>query len=315
MNELALFAGGGGGILASRLLGFHTVGAVELEPSAREMLLARQRDGFLPSFPVWDGVRSFDGKPWRGAVDVISGGFPCQDISVAGKGAGIEGERSGLWREMFRIVCEVRPRFVYVENSPMLVSRGLSVVLGDLAGAGYDACWCVLGADDVGAPHVRKRLWLLAHDTHADSLQCAEQGREYQGAEGAHGGGADGLDAGREVADADGAGWYAQQYEAGESGEALGAPPEQQSGGAGSGADATAHTHLPGCEEQRGRCSAEEEYPAAECGLWWGAEPGMGRVADGVAHRVDRLRALGNGQVPLVAAVAFKVLRKRLIGG
>lgn len=240
MNELALFAGGGGGILASRLLGFHTVGAVEIEPSAREMLLARQRDGFLPAFPVWDDVRSFDGKPWRGCVDVISGGFPCQDISVAGKGAGIEGERSGLWREMFRIVCEVRPRFVFVENSPMLVSRGLSVVLGDLAGAGYDACWCVLGADDVGAPHVRKRLWLLAHDSHA---------------------------------------------------------------------------HLPGCEEQRGSCSAEEEYPAAECGLWWGAEPALGRVADGVAHRVDRLRALGNGQVPLVAAVAFKVLRKRLIGG
>ena len=313
MNELALFAGGGGGILASRLLGFHTVGAVEIEPSAREMLLARQRDGFLPAFPVWDDVRSFDGRPWRGVVDVISGGFPCQDISVAGKGAGIEGERSGLWREMFRIVCEVRPRFVFVENSPMLVSRGLSVVLGDLAGAGYDACWCVLGADDVGAPHVRKRLWLLAHDTHADSLQCAEQGREYQGAEGAHGGGSHGLDAGREVENAASNRLEAYGVQRGGSRTPASERAAAEFGGAGAGA--VPHAHLPGREEQRGSCSAEEEYPAAECGLWWGAEPALGRVADGVAHRVDRLRALGNGQVPLVAAVAFKVLRKRLIGG
>ncbi|MGQ9984709.1 DNA cytosine methyltransferase, partial [Pseudomonas aeruginosa] len=81
---------------------------------------------------MWDDVRTFDGRPWRGLVDVVSGGFPCQDISAAGNGAGIYGERSGLWREMARIVGEVRPRFVFVENSPLLVRRGLAVVLGDL---------------------------------------------------------------------------------------------------------------------------------------------------------------------------------------
>ncbi|WP_033990214.1 DNA cytosine methyltransferase, partial [Pseudomonas aeruginosa] len=125
MNELALFAGAGGGILGGHLLGWRTVCAVEFEPYAASVLAARQNDGLLPPFPIWDDVRTFDGRPWRGLVDVVSGGFPCQDISAAGNGAGINGERSGLWREMARIVGEVRPRFVFVENSPLLVRRGL----------------------------------------------------------------------------------------------------------------------------------------------------------------------------------------------
>ena len=162
MNELALFAGAGGGILGGKLLGWRTVCAVEWEPYPASVLCARQNDGFLPPFPIWDDVQTFDGKPWRGIVDVVSGGFPCQDISAAGKGAGIDGERSGMWREMARIICEVEPRFVFVENSPMLTSRGLGTVLGDLASMGFDARWGVLGADAVGLPHRRERIWLLA---------------------------------------------------------------------------------------------------------------------------------------------------------
>jgi len=99
-RELALFAGAGGGILGGRLLGWRTVCAVEWEPYAASVLVARQNDGILPPFPIWDDIRTFDGKPWRGIVDVVSGGFPCQDISAAGRGAGIEGTRSGMWREM-----------------------------------------------------------------------------------------------------------------------------------------------------------------------------------------------------------------------
>lgn len=163
MNELALFAGAGGGILGGHLLGWRTVCAVEFASYPRRVLLARQRDGFLPHFPIWDDVRTFDGKPWRGRVDVISGGFPCTDISAAGKGAGIDGENSGLWREMARIIGEVRPRYVLVENSPMLTSRGLGRVLGDLAEMGIDADWGVLGADDAGAPHRRDRIWILGY--------------------------------------------------------------------------------------------------------------------------------------------------------
>jgi DNA (cytosine-5)-methyltransferase 1 len=162
MNELALFAGAGGGILGGKLLGWRTVCAVEWEQYPACVLAARQNDGLLESFPIWDDVQTFDGTSWRGIVDVISGGFPCQDISAAGKGAGIDGERSGMWREMARIICEVRPKFVFVENSPMLTHRGLGTVLGDLANMGFDAEWGVLGASDIGAKHHRKRIWIVA---------------------------------------------------------------------------------------------------------------------------------------------------------
>ena len=163
MNELALFAGAGGGILGGHLLGWRTVCAVEWDAYAASVLVQRQNDGCLPPFPIWDDVQTFDGRPWRGRVDVISGGFPCQDISAAGKGAGIDGERSSMWGQMARIVGEVRPRFVFVENSPMLVGRGLARVLGDLASLGYDAKWGVLGAHHVAAPHKRDRIWIVGN--------------------------------------------------------------------------------------------------------------------------------------------------------
>ena len=163
LHELALFAGAGGGILGGHLLGWNTVCAVEIDEYARKVLLARQRDGCLPRFPIWDDVQTFDGRPWRGRIDIISGGFPCQDISAAGRGAGITGERSGLWSHMARIVGEVRPQYVFVENSPLLVSRGLDVVLADLAALGYDARWGVVGAHHAGAPHRRDRCWVVAY--------------------------------------------------------------------------------------------------------------------------------------------------------
>jgi len=166
MNELALFAGAGGGILGSHLLGWRTVCAVEIEPFAAGILCARQNDGILPPFPVWGDVRTFDGNPWRGRIGVVSGGFPCQDISPAGKGVGIHGEKSGLWVEFARIIREVEPAYAFVENSPYLASRGLDKVLGDLHEMGFHAEWCVLGADAVGAPHRRERIWVLAAHPH-----------------------------------------------------------------------------------------------------------------------------------------------------
>jgi len=164
LRELALFAGAGGGILGGHLLGWRTVCAVEIEDYPRRVLLARQRDGILPRFPIWDDIKTFDGGPWRGRVDVVSGGFPCQDISAAGEGAGLDGSRSGLWAEMARIICQVQPRFVLVENSPMLTIRGLGRVLGDLASLGYDARWGVLGARSCGGPVERERIWIACSD-------------------------------------------------------------------------------------------------------------------------------------------------------
>lgn len=174
MNELALFAGAGGGLLGGHLLGWRTMCAVEWDAYAASILVARQNDGCLPSFPIWDDVQTFDGRPWRGIVDVISGGFPCQDISSAGRGAGIDGERSGMWRHMARIIREVRPKFVFVENSPLLVSRGLNRVLGDLAKMGFNAKWGVLGAGHIGGPHQRNRIWIVAIHSDCQRLQASK---------------------------------------------------------------------------------------------------------------------------------------------
>ncbi|PHJ69743.1 DNA methyltransferase, partial [Nostoc linckia z4] len=164
MYELALFSGAGGGILASKMLGIQTVCAIEIEEYPRGVLMQRQNDGILPAFPIWDNVETFlsdnpecadfikDLKLVRDNL-IISGGFPCQDISSAGKGAGINGENSGLWREYARMVCEIRPALVFVENSPLLTSRGLGTVLKDFSEMGYNAIWGVLGASDIGANH------------------------------------------------------------------------------------------------------------------------------------------------------------------
>jgi len=172
MNELALFAGGGGSILAAELLGWRTVCAVELDAGARQIIIDRQRDGSIRPFPIWDDVSTFDGKSWAGSVDVVTGGFPCQDISQCGAGKGIDGERSGLWKQMARIICEVRPKGVVVENSPMLTTRGLGTVLGDLARMGFDARWGVFRASTIGAAHHRARLFLVAnaHGTKLEGL-------------------------------------------------------------------------------------------------------------------------------------------------
>ncbi|EPJ7991112.1 DNA cytosine methyltransferase [Pseudomonas aeruginosa] len=273
MNELALFAGAGGGILGGHLLGWRTVCAVEFEPYAASVLVARQNDGILPPFPIWDDVRTFDGRPWRGLVDVVSGGFPCQDISAAGNGAGIDGERSGLWREMARIVGEVRPRFVFVENSPLLVRRGLAVVLGDLTELGYDARWCVMGAADVGAPHQRDRIWILAHANGLRELQPTISWKEI------------GV------------------WPCGSSSDMANAGGVNEQG----------KLKSKSCPEIRSRSEQRPSRSRSHGFRQWPTEPNMGRVADGVASRVDRLKALGNGQVPRVASAAFTYLATRWI--
>ena len=156
MYELELFAGAGGGLLAQRLLGHHPVGAIEIDPYCRAVLLQRQRDLCLPVFPVWDDVTTFrkdnpqcaDYIGWLRTIAgelCISGGFPCQDISSGGKGKGITGPKSGLWFEMARIIDEIRPRFTFLENSPMLATRGFEMVLASLAGMGLrdGTCWAL----------------------------------------------------------------------------------------------------------------------------------------------------------------------------
>jgi len=165
LNGLALFAGVAGlerGLDLVLGRAYQTVCYVERDAYAAADLVARMEDEVLDPAPEWDDVSTFDPIPWRGIVDLVAGGFPCTDISDAGKRAGIGGAKSGLWKQYARIIAALRPAIVWAENVGALVRRGLDVVLEDLAALGYDAEWMCLRASDVGAPHGRKRLFLLA---------------------------------------------------------------------------------------------------------------------------------------------------------
>ena len=182
LTNISLFSGAGGLDLGAKLVGgFRTVAYVEYDRYAQGVLMSRMRSGDLDDAPIFEDVRTFDGTSLAGSVDVVSGGFPCQDVSHAGKRGGMgEGTRSGLWSEFDRIIREVKPRFVLVENVPGLLSiddgRGFGTVLGDLAALGFDAEWFVLSAADVGAPHRRERIWIVGYDRKRTTprLQMAE---------------------------------------------------------------------------------------------------------------------------------------------
>ena len=319
MNELALFAGAGGGILGGKLLGWRTVCGVERDAYAAQILAQRQNDGILEAFPIWSDVCSFDGKPWRGIVDVISGGFPCQDISAAGRGAGIEGERSGMWKEMARIIGEVRPKYAFVENSPMLTTRGLGTVLADLASMGFDAEWGVLSAADVGANHQRERIWIVARNM-ADSKELFSNGKHYNPR----------ISVERKAQSEfrnncwkktlantylqHGERWPESQQPTSDSRKAWNKPirSSDEISNTSSIGQSGQRESFKQCGETQDRDWKTDLIKSIGERSQWTTEPELGRVANGVAYRMDRLKAIGNGQVPLCAATAFQLLNERL---
>jgi len=276
LNELALFAGAGGGILGGTLLGWRTVCAVEINAFCARRLMQRQNEGHLAPFPIWDDVCSFDGHPWRGLVDVVSGGFPCQDISSANPNAeGIDGERSGLWSHMFRIGCQIRPRYWLLENSPMLVGRGLARILGNFASVGYHARWGCFYAADVGAPHPRERIFLVASDANRNgepTLSVHDEVAKLRKVDAI----SISSDAGKAFSDPNVFGCEGSISE----------------------------TVLP---EPRIQGQSPRVLEGWNLG-WPISESCVVRVDDGVAQRVDRTRAVGNGQVPDVVRFAWRTL-------
>ena len=325
MNELALFAGAGGGILGGHLLGWRTVCAVEWEQYPASVLCARQNDGFLPPFPVWDDVQTFDGKSWRGIVDVVSGGFPCQDISAAGKGKGITGERSSMWKHMARIIGEVRPQYVFVENSPMLTIRGLGVVLGDLSEMGFNAEWGVISAADIGAPHLRERIWIVATNVANPSSKGGqwESSIQTNGCSGGNYGQTNASNA-KECGEMEGISNVANTNlpRLTPCDQSAFRPKQQllekQFGGSGVCDGDISNSNG---EQQQGQGKfikpiSSKKIEDRETSFTrttskhrvWPPEPNVGRVVDGMAARVDRLKAIGNGQVSGVAATAWRIL-------
>lgn len=279
MKTMHLFAGIGGGLLADRILGHEPIIAVEWDKYACQVLRERAAAGWLPDLRVWEGdVRMFDPSEYAGKVDCIHAGFPCQDISVAGKQAGVsEGTRSGLYREVLRIADTVRPKYLFLENVAAILSNGLGTVLGDLAQMGYDTRWCCLRASDVGAPHHRDRWWLYAYPNNS-GLQRWK----------------DGKSAGREGTN--GHDWK------------MGAVLPDSS------CCAARNKESQGlCQDREIRASwslqpRNEDWNSRSINYWWSSEPELGRVANGIPNRVGQLKGYGNAQVPLQAAVAWKLL-------
>ena len=167
MNELSLFTGAGGGVLGTSLLGWRPIGYVEWDQYCQRIIAARIRDGMLPGAPIFGDVREFiqsgAAAEYRGFADVVTAGFPCQPFSVAGRRAGADDSRN-MWPATVECIRTVRPRYALLENVPGILTSGyFGTILGDLAESGYDARWRILSAAELGAPHKRDRLWIVAY--------------------------------------------------------------------------------------------------------------------------------------------------------
>lgn len=295
LRVIDMFAGIGGFSLGLHRAGrFETVAVAELDAYASKVLALR-----FPNAPNVGDVTTAEYPD----ADIICAGFPCQDISFAGAGAGLAGARSGLWREVVRAVRMVRPRFTLLENVAALLSRGMGTVLGDLAEVGHDAQWDCIPAGAVGAPHVRDRIWILAQPQHsyADGIGSHRAEVHLEGeAKPAHkqvciSGPLGSLlaDSARELRNRRGIGaeqnWRAQPANGGKN-----VADAERLGQSGSGQPVVASG--PASGEDRQAANVE----SGGIGSIWAVEPNVGRVAHGVPSRVDRLRCLGNAVVPKI---------------
>ncbi len=360
---LSLCAGVGGLDLGLRVAqpNARTVCFVEIEAYAAAILATRMEQNALDQAPIWTDLRTFDGKPWRGLVDCITAGYPCQPFSVAGKQLGDKDPRH-LWPDVFRVVREIDPPLCFFENVPGHLRLGFQQVHDDLRSLGYRVKAGLFTAEEVGASHKRERLFILAYresvfgqytvperDSQGRSAQAAGSfghhlgHTEHDGSSAAALTRGDGTDAGARgsaggtdtsqqsartdlVADTQSAGNRREtrqlpQAQRGQDGSLLRLSDSASKG--------LADCDHAGCEEQCGAEPIQAQHEAAECrglpalpifapgpeGDWScapeGLEPAICRMADGLAYRVDRIRACGNGVVPLAAAYAWRTLISR----
>lgn len=297
--HLSLFSGIGAIDLGLRLAEprLRTVGYVERDAFAAAVLVARMEEQALDQAPIWDDLATFPSQLYSGKVDLISAGFPCQPFSVAGKRKGKSDDR-WLWPLIADAIDAVQPGRVFLENVPGLVNRGLEDVLCGLDEMGFDAEWGLFAASEVGAPHLRRRFFLLAH-AHGEPLWdqqgWAKPEREDPPVA---------ASAGEQVADPGGVGRV----------EGPGSRSSEQ-GGVGGPGSGDVRVETVGCSGVAGH---RFPPPPDDGGGWreWlleaGPEPGVRGGADGPPYRMDRLRALGNAAVPQCVAAAYRDLDGRL---
>jgi DNA (cytosine-5)-methyltransferase 1 len=271
------------------------------------------QSGDIDRAPIWDDVTTLRGEMLP-PIGIIFGGFPCQDLSVAGRGKGLAGERSGLFFEIIRLVKEIKPAFVFLENVPAIRTRGLSEVVNAFTEIGYDCRWTCLSAGDVGAPHKRERWFLLA-SSNSERKRLVQRTGQALRSEEQEAIGQNSSDVCQEST----AVAYSKCHRRGADATGYRLSPEskelQQKDGETRSGDIEASRSnvadsmcegLEGQREEPSRTGKELHYSSDNS--WWAVEPGMGRVAHGVSSRVHRIKCLGNGVVPLQVRQAFKKL-------
>lgn len=297
--------------IAAALPGYRTVCYVEREAFCAAVLAARMADGRLPDAPIWSDVATFNGKPWRGVVDIISAGYPCQPFSCAGRRQG-EADPRHIWPDIARIIDEVQPSYAFLENVPGHVSLGLRDVCADLRTLGYDVVAGIFSAYECGAPHLRKRLFVLAHaDRHPvrkQSGRCGWQGRQGKAKLRKHG-------KTRSVADTERQHAAECPLQLSLGGEMRGVPPRRTANNHRACSCGAGVANAEGAREAGGSAFSDvggvaHGLPSGVDGYGWanGWERGIARTAKPMENRTDRLRALGNAVVPATAAKAFASL-------
>ena len=333
----SLFAGIGGIDLGFERAGLKCKWQVEIDDYATQVL-----EKNWPNVERWGDVRTFppdSSSKWK--VDVIAGGFPCQDISNAGKGAGLDGEKSGLFYEIIRVARCVRPKAIVLENVAALLARGMGDVLGELAQIGFDAEWHCIPAAAVGAPHIRDRVFILGYAnsgcgngtqkeicagrsitqlsgetqssdivSNADGQRKLQQKRSKQKKRGRSSNRCETLaDASSDRCDQDAIGVTESSSQPGLATELSQGPHSRDS------SDSSGE-RWKGCAEEslsrQRNLQSELERIRQYIGKQWSVEPNVGRVAHGVSRRLDRIKGLGNAVVPQVAEVVAKILLTKL---
>jgi len=309
LNGLALCSGFGGieRGLESRIDGFKTVCHVEGEAYAVANLVKKIQEGAIHEAPVWSNVQTFDGTPWRGKLDIITGGFPCQPHSSAGKLLGQKDPRN-LWPDVKRIIGEVSPRILFLENVSNINNTIGPSIVGDLAEMGYNSAWCVVRASEVGAPHRRARWFIMAiantYNSNESNMRIHESFEGSSKLEKVTLSDTDSERSGK-----------SRKIQERSNGKLSGSESEKR------GID------LSNTDRQRAerlglklrprplfkRYIDAESIESRRFEDWWAVEPPVGRMVDGVAHWVDRLRGCGNGVVPQQAAYAFDILSTALM--
>lgn len=294
LSHGSLFSGIGGFDLAAHWMGWENVFQVEKDEWCRKVLANN-----FPETKRYEDIKEFNAKKYEGTIDVISGGFPCQPFSVAGKQKGKDDDRY-LWEEMLRVIRDVKPSFVVGENVTGIIGMALDTVLSDLEAEGYTTETFIIPACGKNAWHRRDRVWITAYKN-SNSFRC----NGSIGKEKSNFGGFGKSGAGNNER------LHREQIFSHSNGKRKSQSKridENKRQWISNSSEITSNTNNSNSKEQRKPFSNEKKFFAPRCDSWWEAEPGMGRVVDGLPNRVDRLKGLGNAIVPQIAFEIFSAI-------